>query len=319
MNPVDVAIVALVAVLALLGLHRGLVAGILDLAGVVVAVALVARYAPHLTGPLSDLGLERWAAAATAFAVLSALAIIIAGVVTGLLALALLRRFWPHPVRFADGLLGVLPGAARGVAIAAVLLVPLAFLQRPSVMQHDIHGSRLARPLLDAGLDALYDASGRFDQNVADFAAITAPPVPGTVRLPFTVTAGLAPDAAAEQALFDQINNERTGIGLTPLRLDPALTAVARNQGEEMFRLGYVSQVSPLQGNLGRRLDAAGVQYRAEGENLAIAPSLAAAGAEFLRDPESRAHILDPGFTRIGVGVIRSQHRGLAVAEEFTR
>ena len=317
MNAVDVAIVVLVGTLAVFGLRRGFVLGALDLIGVAAGLVVSALYYRRLIDPLVDLGLGRGTAAIVAFATLSVVAQSVMTLLTGALFRPLRRLPWPWPVRWADGLFGLLPGAIKGLALAAVVVLPLAFLQRPLVLSDQIRASRFADPLVDLGLDALYGAVDRYDVDLADFAVITSRPAAEGVDLPFTVTSGLAVDRAAEAELLRLVNAEREAAGLAPLEADPELAAVGRAHAEEMFRLGYFAHVSPVSGEPGDRLDAAGVRYLASGENLAYAPTVEVAHRGLMNSPGHRANILNPVYTRLGVGIIRSERRGLMITQEF--
>jgi uncharacterized protein YkwD len=168
------------------------------------------------------------------------------------------------------------------------------------------------------GLDALYGAMDRFHLDLADFATITSRPEGGSIHLPFTVNDGLTVDADAEQEMLRLVNAERQRAGLPALRLDPTLTAVARAQSEEMFRLGYFSHVSPVHGDPSDRLAAAGAKYLVAGENLAYAPNVEIAHHGLMNSPGHRANILRPEFGRVGIGVIRSQAQGSMFSQEFT-
>ena len=317
MNAVDVAIVTLVGVLAVLGLRRGFLLGTLDLIGVTVGLVVSALYYRRLIDPLVDWGLGHGTAAIVAFAALNVAVQAAVALLTGMLFRPLQRLPWPWPIRWGNGLLGLVPGAIKGLAIAAVLVIPLAFLQRPLILSEQIRSSRLADPLVDLGLDALYGAVERYDVDLADFAVITSRPAEDGVDLPFTVTSGLAVDRDAEAEMLRLVNAERAAIGLDPVELDPALAAVGRAHSEEMFRLGYFAHVSPVTGEPGDRLDDAGVRYLASGENLAYAPTVAVAHRGLMNSPGHRANILNPTFTRLGVGVIRSENRGLMISQEF--
>ncbi len=317
MNAVDVAIVTLVGVLAVLGLRRGFLLGTLDLIGVTVGLVVSALYYRRLIDPLVDWGLGHGTAAIVAFAALSVAVQAAVALLTGMVFRPLQRLPWPWLIRWGNGLLGLLPGAIKGLAIATVLVIPLAFLQRPLILSEQIRSSRLADPLVDLGLDALYGAVERYDVDLADFAVITSRPAEDGIDLPFTVTSGLAVDREAEAEMLRLVNAERAAAGLDPVEPDPELTAVGRAHSEEMFRLGYFAHVSPVTGEPGDRLDDAGVRYLASGENLAYAPTVAVAHRGLMNSPGHRANILNPTFTRLGVGVIRSENRGLMISQEF--
>ena len=317
MNPVDIAIVTLVGTLAVLGLRRGLLLGTLDLLGVVAALVVAALSYGRLVDPLAGWGLPRGTAAIVAFAAVNVAAQAVFSLATALLFRPLRRLVLPGPVRWADGVLGLIPGAVKGLALAAVLVIPLAFLQRPALLGELIRASRLADPLVAVGLDLLYGGIDRYDVDLADFTAVTSRPTEEGITLPFAITSGLTVDEAAEAEMLGRVNAERAAAGLDPLAADPGQAAVGRAHGEEMFRAGYFAHVSPTTGAPNARLDAAGVTYLVSGENLAYAPSVGVAHRSLMDSPGHRANILNPVFTRLGVGAVRSLDRGLMFAQEF--
>ena len=117
--------------------------------------------------------------------------------------------------------------------------------------------------------------------------------------------------------MLELINQARRQAGLPILTADPALRAVARQHGEEMFRQGYFSHYSPATGSPADRVRAAGIGFGVMGENLAYAPSLDIAHQGLMESPGHRANILSPSFHRLGIGVIRSDFRGKMYVQEF--
>ena len=319
MNPVDVGLLVLVGTLAVLGLRRGFVMGLLDLVGIAAGLVVASLYYQDLIGPLTQFGLNQASAAITAFVVLNLVALTLASVITGFIFQPLSRFPWPFFLRWGDSILGLLPGALKGLALGAVIVLPLAFLQQPAGLSDAVRQSRFATPLVNLGLDVLYTAVDRYGINLADFAVITSQPNDAISQLPFTVRTGLAPDEAAEVEIVKLINQARTEEGLNPLAIDPALTAVSRAHSEEMFQRGYFGHTSPFTGTSGDRLNAAGVTYLLAGENLAYAPSAATAHARLMASPDHYANIMNPTYTRIGVGAIAAPNRGLMVTETFAR
>ena len=53
------------------------------------------------------------------------------------------------------------------------------------------------------------------------------------------------------------------------------------------------------------------------GENIALAPSVETAHRNLMNSPGHRANILDPAFTRVGIGIIVAPGAGLMVSQEF--
>jgi uncharacterized protein YkwD/uncharacterized membrane protein required for colicin V production len=318
-NVVDIALLVIVGTLAVLGLRRGLVMGLLDLLGIAAGLVVAALYYQQLIGPLMNLGLNRETAAIVSFVGLNIVALTIASIITGFIFQPLSRFPWPFFFRWIDSILGVIPGAIKGLALAAVIVLPLAFLQRPAFISDEVRASRFAGPLVGIGLDVLYTAVNQYGINLADFAVITSRPEIDGTRLPFTVTGPVQVNEAAEMELVNLVNRARTENGLNPLAIDPELTAVSRAHSEEMFRLGYFAHTSPVTGNVGDRLDAAAVTYLAAGENLAYAPSVTIAHTRLMNSPDHYANIMNPNFTRIGIGVIQAENRGLMITETFAR
>jgi uncharacterized protein YkwD len=84
-----------------------------------------------------------------------------------------------------------------------------------------------------------------------------------------------------------------------------------------MFRLGYFSHTSPVSGSPADRLAHAGVAYAASGENLAYAPSVELAHQGLMASPGHRANILEPAYSRVGIGVQNAGLYGRMFTEEF--
>ena len=122
-NWVDLAMLALLALSALVGLWRGFTYELLSLAGLFVAY-FAARWiepelAPHL--PIGEAGsmLNRGLAFATAF--------LLVLIVWGLVARVVSRLVRATPLRPVDRLLGALFGIARGVLVLLVVATLVAY------------------------------------------------------------------------------------------------------------------------------------------------------------------------------------------------
>jgi uncharacterized protein YkwD len=137
-----------------------------------------------------------------------------------------------------------------------------------------------------------------------------------------------------EQDLLTAINKERKTRGLGPLTLDPLLTTTARAHSREMCDLNYFDHESPTpacQTPLDRYLVARRVQgqepLRAAlvGENLFYASvtdgvyNASYAHTRLMASPGHRANILEPRFTKVGVGLYRDPQGRFWVTEMFLR
>jgi uncharacterized protein YkwD len=111
----------------------------------------------------------------------------------------------------------------------------------------------------------------------------------------------LAP-SSHELAILRSVNGVRARHGRRPLGLGPALHRAARAHSVDMVRRGYFDH-----GPFAQRLRRFGVRARALGENIAYATepgfSARAVVQMWLASPPHRSVMLDPSFSRIGVGV----------------
>jgi uncharacterized protein YkwD len=118
-----------------------------------------------------------------------------------------------------------------------------------------------------------------------------------------------APAQSAAASLLQAVNATRAAHGLRPVRLDGQLRSAARAHSLEMLRGNYFAH-----GDFHGRMVAFRVSGSVAGENLAWGTG-GYAGArtivrEWLASPEHRANLLRPGFTRIGIGLVRGTFLG---------
>ncbi|MEN3343147.1 MAG: hypothetical protein V7644_2551 [Actinomycetota bacterium] len=120
-----------------------------------------------------------------------------------------------------------------------------------------------------------------------------------------------------ESKLLQAVNAARTARGLRPLRLDSALTQAARAHSVDMLGHGYFAH-----GDFSGRMTAYHVRGSRMGEDLAWGNGpyarAAAVVQEWLGSPEHRANLLDPRFTRLGVGVASGSFHGSSGASVVT-
>lgn len=121
----------------------------------------------------------------------------------------------------------------------------------------------------------------------------------------------------AETALLNEMNRVRIAHGLRPLDLDLQLEDAARSHSREMLRAGSFEH-----GDYGSRLVRFQVRTTQAGENIAwasrprrLAHRIVAA---WMASPHHRANLLQPSFTRVGVGVIAGQFLGRPHARVVT-
>jgi uncharacterized protein YkwD len=138
-----------------------------------------------------------------------------------------------------------------------------------------------------------------------------------TDRLPLPSASPAQPIPAAAAQLLDMTNLARTQAGEPPLTLDGKLSGVAEDHSVEMFRLAYFAHDSPTRGSPTDRARAAGVPFRDLAENIAYAPSVAAAFTGLMNSSEHRQNLLSADFSRVGIGVVESGLWGYMVTQDF--
>ena len=138
------------------------------------------------------------------------------------------------------------------------------------------------------------------------------------------ITTGKPDPAAVEKTSFASevvslVNQERAAVGLAPLIEDNTLDQAAAIRAEEIIT--SFSHTRPDGSSCFTALQQVGASYRHAGENIAIGQTTPAqVVADWMNSPGHRANILNPDFTKIGVGVQSSsgEYVGYAWAQFFT-
>ncbi|AKJ31839.1 CvpA family protein [Caldimonas brevitalea] len=218
----------------------------------------------------------------------------------------------------ANHLLGVLPGAARGVINATVVVVLLLAVPLSDPLTSLARQSRLAGPLM-VGAEWMESKLTPIFAEAVDKSLGKLTIKPGStalVHLPFKVAHPRArPDLEVE--MLEMVNAARREAGLAPLAADPELAEVARAHARDMFGRGYFSHLTPEGQDPFDRMRQRRVRFLMAGENLALAPTLAGAHRGLMKSPGHRANILRPAFGRLGVGIVDGGKYGLMVTQNF--
>jgi uncharacterized protein YkwD len=110
-------------------------------------------------------------------------------------------------------------------------------------------------------------------------------------------------EAAMELTMVRLINRERAEIGFAELEPDPSLTELAREKSWDMVNHHYFGHLSERLGSVYDQLQRSGIDYRIVAENLAGAPGYRRAHQIFMKSPSHRENLLNPHFSRIGIGI----------------
>ncbi|MCM3601255.1 CAP domain-containing protein [Robertmurraya korlensis] len=110
-----------------------------------------------------------------------------------------------------------------------------------------------------------------------------------------------------EQKVVDLTNQERAKNGLAALKVDTALSKVAREKSLDMSKNGYFSHTSPTYGSPFDMMKQFGVSYQNAGENIAMGQRTPEEVVQAWMNSEGhRKNILNANFNYIGVGYVES-------------
>ncbi len=105
-----------------------------------------------------------------------------------------------------------------------------------------------------------------------------------------------------QQQVLDLVNSERAKNGLSPVSYDQAATCAAQKRAVETETL--FSHTRPDGSRCFTALDECGASYRGAGENIAMGQMTAREVMDdWMNSDGHRANILNPSFTKLGVGV----------------
>ena len=126
----------------------------------------------------------------------------------------------------------------------------------------------------------------------------------------------LAARAKSATALLERVNDERAEAGVAPLEWSNSLALVAASHARDMYTAGFFSHRSPTTGLVSDRLQAAGVRVTVAGENLALAADVVEAHRGLVASPSHLANIQEPAFGSVGIAAVEGP-LGLMVVQVF--
>jgi uncharacterized protein YkwD len=131
-----------------------------------------------------------------------------------------------------------------------------------------------------------------------------------------TAPQGQAPTAvslpspgAAEADFIARINQLRSARGLGALSVDPELTTQARQWAATMAGAGRIYHSSDLSGGIS-------ANWQKLGENVGVGGDVGSLFQAFVNSPTHYENLVDPAYTRVGVGVVLAGDR-LYTAHRF--
>ncbi len=110
-----------------------------------------------------------------------------------------------------------------------------------------------------------------------------------------------------QKQVLNLVNAERTKRGLNALTLDAKLSNVATIKSQDMINKNYFDHNSPTYGSPFDMMKQFGISYRSAGENIAEGQrSPQEVMNAWMNSEGHRKNILNPNFTKLGVGVAKT-------------
>lgn len=215
---------------------------------------------------------------------------------------------------------GSIFAAINALIFFSFLLLVINALPVRGTVKRDIKKSSIGRRLVviaEAYGGKVKSSLDSVRQEALQFLTIT-PHSRGSIELHGAPEAELLTvDEESESRMVSLVNAERIKRGVPAIHTDEALTAVARMHSRDMFTRRYFSHYSPEGYDVAARAKASGVSYSLIGENIAYAPDVTVAHRGFMESEGHRANILDPAWTRIGIGAIDGDDYGKIFTQVF--
>jgi uncharacterized protein YkwD len=111
------------------------------------------------------------------------------------------------------------------------------------------------------------------------------------------------------------INQERMEAGLKKLEIDPDLIKLAREKSLDMVNHNYFGHISEILGSVYDQLKREGVSYRLVAENLVGAPDCRKAYQQISSSPAHQGNIMNPHFSRMGIGIVKGGPYGEMITQ----
>ena len=319
---IDLVILLLLALLLLRGWTRGFAREAMDLVGLVFGTVLAFRLGPAMGAIVASMS----AVSDEMARFIGGFIVFVAVGIGAALATRKIERTARLPgLNMVNRAGGAGLAAAWGVFLATLVLTLGVVLPMPPAVAESIDDSAVARTLtnpdgvaqeLFIGLsgDRLIETMLNLREVVGIRRVIVDPDA--TIDIGPSAAEDLARDFEAAEDVFDRVNAARVEVGLAPLVWNDELAEVGVGHAVEMYVGGYFSHTSPITGDIGNRLNDAGIMFQVAGENLALAATVTEVHEGLMESPGHRANIEAHFYQSIGIAVVRGP-LGLMTVQVF--
>jgi uncharacterized membrane protein required for colicin V production len=319
----DLIILAAIVLLLVRGWTRGFVREAMDLIGLVLGTILAFRLGPavgSIVGAFTDISDEM-----TRF--IGGFAVFLGAGIAAAVATRMIERAARLPgLNLMNRAGGAGLAAAWGLFLATLMLTIGVVLPMPPAVADTIDDSAVARTLTDPdgvaqevfiGLagDRLIETVLNLRETVGSRRVVLDPEE--VVEIGAADRSDLIRDHEAAGEIFGLVNEARVAAGLPLLAWSDQLATVGTGHAIEMYVDGFFAHTSPVTGDIGDRLQAAGAPYSVGGENLALAATVSEVHEGLMGSPGHRANIEADFYDTIGIAVVRGP-LGLMTVQVFT-
>ena len=128
-------------------------------------------------------------------------------------------------------------------------------------------------------------------------------------------------ESAFEEELMEHVNKERSKRGLPILQDSRDLNFLARKHSRDMANIEKFGHLSSTGKSYIDRLVEAGLYFQDAGENVAYSQTFLTRfiHQSLMDSPRHRDNILDPDFTKAGIGVAYAENAGYYITQNFMR
>lgn len=319
MNWADAVIVGVVLLFALSGYLKGAFRQLADFISLLLAIFFsVSFYEPVGSYIAEGSGINEYFANLAGFFLIWLLVQLISNIVSHFLYPLIPEKIRKSKInKFA----GAVPGLLWGIIFSALIIVILFVIPVESVYKEKVENSTIGKYVIansDTFQSYLSDLADSTIDDAIDF--LTVKPNSGeTVDLGFKLNESkLSVDEEAEERMLELVNEERASLGIKPLVMDERLQELARAHSKDMFIRGYFAHINPDGQDPFDRMEEWDIEFKAAGENLALAPNVELAHEGLMNSPGHRANILTKEYGHIGIGCINGGSSGKMFSQEFT-
>lgn len=318
MNWIDLLIILTVGLFALDGIKRGFLIQVFNILGFLTALLAALAFYPYTAQIFTNIFKMSQVVA-------NPIGFLFNWIIAESIFFALFTNFYTkyatklHHYKI-NKFLGILPAAANAALFLAFILLFIVSLPISAELKKDVLASRLGSPLIDkaTALEKPFNnIFGPITKQSLTFLTVK-PEEKGSIDLKFTQDK-LTDDRESAQKMFELVNIERQKVGTERLVWDERLAKVGLAHSKDMFTRGYFSHFSPEGKDVGDRLQEANINYTFAGENLALAPDVDRAHSGLMNSPGHKRNILDPAFSKIGIGAVDGGIYGKMFTQVFTQ